>query len=111
MSIEYKYEIVSVDETARCMEVVYTAEGHQTLNIGARLPYAGESLEAVVQMFSPVRFWEEQQLVVEVPLVGTQGRVTSASLAAQAVPEVAESAQAGDTIYTVGTGSVVVSRV
>jgi hypothetical protein len=79
MSITYTYEIVAVDETARVMEVVYTAEGHPTQHIGARLPYEGESLEAVIEMYSPVRFWEELQLVVVAPAVGVTGVIAPPS--------------------------------
>lgn len=73
MSITYSYEIIAVNEAARCMEIVYTAEGHQTMHIGARLPYEGETLEQIIRMYEPVRYWEEQQLVVVVPQIGTVG--------------------------------------
>ena len=79
MSIAYTYEIVSVDQAARCMEVVYTSAGRQTMHIGARLPYEGEPLELVVDMYSPVRYWEEQEATVVVPAVGTSGTVTPPS--------------------------------
>lgn len=73
MNIGYSYEIVSVDEQARCMEIVYSAEGHQTLHVGARLPYVGETVEQIVRMYEPTRFWEEQKLEVVVPAVGEAG--------------------------------------
>lgn len=73
MSITYSYEIIAVNEAARCMEIVYTADGHQTMHIGARLPYEGETVEQIVRMYEPVRYWEEQQLSVVVPQVGTTG--------------------------------------
>lgn len=73
MSIIYSFEIIAVDEQARCMEIVYTANGHQTMHIGARLPYEGETLEQIVRMYEPVRYWEEQQLAVVVPQVGATG--------------------------------------
>ena len=75
MSIAYNYEIIAVDQAARCMEVVYTAEGRQTMHIGARLPYEGEELEAVIAMYSPVPFWLEQERAVQVPQVGTAGAI------------------------------------
>lgn len=75
MSITYSYQIISVDEAARCMEVVYTAEGHQTMHIGARLPFEGEALEAVISQFAPVAYWQELQRPVLVPQVGTTGVV------------------------------------
>lgn len=75
MSIEYAYEIIKVDEAARCMEIVYSAAGHQTMYIGARLPYEGETLEQIVAMHSPVAYWEEQARPVVLPQVGSSGTV------------------------------------
>ena len=75
MNIAYNYEIISVDPAARCMEVVYTSEGRQTMHIGARLPYEGEELEAVIAMYSPVAYWLEQERAVQVPQVGTAGAI------------------------------------
>lgn len=76
MSIEYTYEIVSADAQARCMEILYTAAGYPQQRISARLPYEGESLEAVVAMYSPVRYWEELNAAVSVPEVGISGTMT-----------------------------------
>ena len=76
--ITFTYEIVNVDENARCMEVVYSSEGRQTVHIGARLPYEGESLESVIQAFAPVPFWREQETPVVVPEVGTSGQISVA---------------------------------
>ena len=76
MSIKYTYEIIRVDKEARNMEIVYSAEGHQTMHIGARLPYEGESLEAIVEMYSPVNYWFEQAATVVEPLVGTKGTIS-----------------------------------
>lgn len=75
MSIEFKYTIVNVDKAARCMEVVYEAEGHQTMHIGARLPFEGETLESVIRMFAPVSLWVQAMTPVVVPQVGASGVV------------------------------------
>ena len=75
MSITYTYEIINVDPQARCMEIVYRSEGRQTMHISARMPYVGESLEAVVQMFSPVAYWLEQETPVAEVQAGTAGAV------------------------------------
>lgn len=79
MSIQYTYEVIKVDEAARCMEVVYSAEGHPTMHIGARLPYAGETLEEIIAMYSPVAYWEERQRQVVLPAVGATGTVNPAA--------------------------------
>jgi hypothetical protein len=76
MSIEYTYEIVRVDPVARVMEVAYSADGHQTMNVGARLPFEGEALEDVIKMYAPVPLWIELATPVSVPQVGTAGTVT-----------------------------------
>jgi hypothetical protein len=76
MSIKYNYEIISVDEAARCMEIVYSAEGHQTMHISARLPFQGESLDDVIKAFAPVPLWIELATPVVAPQVGTSGTVT-----------------------------------
>lgn len=68
MSIKYSYNIVSVDQAARCMEVVYSSVGRQTLHIGARLPYEDETLEAVIAMYAPIAYWLEQERQVQTPL-------------------------------------------
>jgi hypothetical protein len=75
MNITYTYEIISVDEAARCMEVVYSAEGHQTMHISARLPFEGESLEAVIKAFAPVPLWLELATPVVAPQVGLSGTI------------------------------------
>ena len=75
MSITYTYTIIAVDETARCMEIVYSAEGHQTMHVGARLPYEGETLEQVISMYAPVPYWEEKTRAVVLPTVGVSGVV------------------------------------
>jgi Domain of unknown function (DUF4376) len=69
--IPYSYEIIKVDQQARVMEVVYTSPGRQTMRISARLPFVGESLEAVVDAFGPVAYWREQEAAVVVPALGT----------------------------------------
>ena len=76
MSITYTYEIIKVDEAARCMEVVYSSAGRQTTHIGARLPYQGESLEAIIQMYAPVAYWREEEATVVAPAIGVGGSVT-----------------------------------
>lgn len=88
MQIQYTYKIVSVDEAARVMEIIYSSAGRQTMHIGARLPYEGESLEAVVAMYSPVRYWEEQELRVVIPEVGTTGVLVSIPPPPPNTPEV-----------------------
>lgn len=76
MRIDYTYKIINADKTARCMEIVYTADGHETLHIGARLPYEGEELEAIIRMYAPISYWIEKTKNVIVPEIGYTGSIT-----------------------------------
>ncbi len=87
MSIPYTYEIIAVDEAARCMEVVYSAEGHQTMHIGARLPFEGEPLEAVIKAFAPVPLWLEMATPVVAPQVGVSGVIEPEIVVVESEPE------------------------
>jgi hypothetical protein len=80
MNITYTYEIIVVDQAARCMEVVYTSEGNPTMHIGARLPYEGETVEAVVKMYAPLRYWEEQKTPTVTVNVGQSGTISPNSV-------------------------------
>lgn len=73
--IIYTYEIIAVDEAARCMEVVYTSEAHGVMHVGARLPYEGEALEQIIAMFAPVQEWRLRDMAVVAPAVGVTGEL------------------------------------
>lgn len=89
MSISYKYTITNVDEAARCMEVVYEANGYQTMHIGARLPFEGEPLEAIVEMYAPVSYWEQSSKPVATVQAGFSGVVEVAPITPPDAAEVA----------------------
>lgn len=76
MNIEYKYEIVSVNEAAKAMEVIYTSEGNPTMHIGTRIPFEGESLEGVIQAYAPIAYWRELKLPNIPVSVGESGNIT-----------------------------------
>ena len=69
--IEYTYNIISVDQEARCMEVVYSAPGRQTFHIGARLPYENETLGTILQMYAPIPQWLEVEQKTQAPEVSS----------------------------------------
>jgi hypothetical protein len=73
MNINFSYEIFSVNEQARCMEIIYSAAGYPTQHIGARLPYEGEELETIIRMYAPIILWNEMKKNVVVPEVGVSG--------------------------------------
>lgn len=84
--INYTYQITSVDESARCMEIVFSSEGRQTMFVGARLPFEGEAIEDVVKMYAPISYWLDLEKSVAAPQVGHSGEIT----VSVATPDVAE---------------------
>ena len=77
MNIDYTYKIAEVDVAAKCMVVVYSAEGHESMHIGAPLPFEGEVLEDVIRNYAPVPLWIARVTPVTVPLVGATGVLSS----------------------------------
>lgn len=86
IQIPYTYEVVLVDEAARCMEIVYTSDGRQAMHIGARLPFQGESVEDVVKLYAPLAYWDEQERAVIQVQTGLTGSV--APTPASSIPTV-----------------------
>ena len=89
MSINYTYEIINVNVEARCMEIVYSADGYPTQHVSTRIPYEGESLETVVRTMSPVTYWNELQRNIVPPSVGYSGEIKEADEAAEIAAAVA----------------------
>lgn len=73
--ISYSFKVLKVDKPAKAMEIEYSAPGKETVLVGARLPYLGESLDSIVAMYAPTRYWEEKELEVEDIVEGIYGTV------------------------------------
>lgn len=72
--IPYTYEVI--ESTPQGLVLRYTSLGRDPINIGTRLPYAGESLDAVAAQYSPVAFWLDQDAEKVQPPVGAGGGFT-----------------------------------
>lgn len=70
------FEITSVNETLRCMDVVFRATGQPDVLVGARMPFEGEDLNILVSSFAPIAYWEDLAKQVVPVTVGTIGTVT-----------------------------------
>ena len=67
MKVKYSYKIINVDKETNSMEIVYTSEKYGVLHVGARLPWEGETVEQIVEMYNPSLFWlESENPVVDV---------------------------------------------
>lgn len=75
-NITYTYAIENINEAARCMEIVYSSTGHQTLRVGARLPFDDETLSDIVEMYNPVAQWLQDAKTVVVPTTELTGSKT-----------------------------------
>jgi hypothetical protein len=60
------------------MEIIYSNATYGTLNISTRLPYEGETLEQLVEMYAPISYWLEQDrkpIQVKVGTIGMSSRI------------------------------------
>jgi hypothetical protein len=88
-TINYTYEITRVDPDAKAMDIVYTSPEHGTMLVGARMPWEGETLDGIVQMYAPVRYWVERTLAVAAVQEGASGEVVADLTGGSAGPLVA----------------------
>ena len=72
-TITYTYEITRVDPDAKAMDILYTSPEYGTMLVGARMPWEGETVDMIANMYSPVRYWVEQTLAVASVSVGAAG--------------------------------------
>lgn len=86
--LSYTYEIKSVSQQGRFMEVVYFVEGKDPVTVGVRLPFENESLEAVIYNHSPVRYFIEEMTPVADVRPGTTGSYTVPEKTLQLVKEI-----------------------
>lgn len=70
------YEITAVNEQQRCMEVMFHATNQPDVLVGARMPFEGEDLTALISSFAPIGYWEDLAKQVVPVTVGTTGAVT-----------------------------------
>lgn len=83
----FTFVVTSVDEAARCMDVVYTADGYEPVPVGVRAPVEGEDLSEVIARAAPIYVWDEidrARAPLALPVVGTAGRIEAS--APQEVP-------------------------
>lgn len=75
MIVQYAYNIISVNTEAKCMEVVYSADGYETTTVGTMLPYDDEPLENVIRAYAPIQQWVNSKRTYANPQVGTSGTI------------------------------------
>jgi len=69
----YTYEVTEVSPDTKTMLIVYTSAEYGTITVSARMPWEGETVEAIAYMYSPLRYWIEQTLPVATVEVGATG--------------------------------------
>lgn len=89
--MNYSYEVVRVDQDAKCMDVEFTAEGFDPIVVGVRLPTVGENVDLVIQSFAPHSMWNPQVIEYASVSVGASGSYTAPS--AEQVQQEIENAQ------------------
>jgi hypothetical protein len=85
-TISYTYEITRVDPDAKAMDILYTSPEYGTTLVGARMPWDGETVEQIAQMYSPVRNWIERTLAVSSVSVGAAGDLSVVLVAPDTPP-------------------------
>ena len=85
-TISYTYEIIRVDPDAKVMDILYSSPEYGTTLVGARMPWDGEAVEQIAQMYSPVRSWIERTLPVAAVSAGASGDLSVVLVAPDTPP-------------------------
>ncbi len=89
---KFTYLVTRTDPDARCMDVLYVADGYEPVLVGVRAPVAGEDRDQLLKQCAPTGIWDAidiEKLPMDMPEVGTSGRIEPPVLAvAEPVPEI-----------------------
>lgn len=72
-TLDYSYEIVSVNTENNFMEVKYMSPGKQDVTVGVHLPIQGVSLDDHLKSYAPMNVWNMVSTRTYAPQVGTKG--------------------------------------
>ena len=75
--MKYSYEILSVDESAKMMEVKFFSENETDVIVSCDIPLAGVDIKAHLNNYAPIQFWELRTAVVQSPVAGSTGDIWS----------------------------------
>ena len=107
MTLSYTYRVLSTDLQAGGMTVRYEHNGFPPVDVGVRLPIAGEPLEAVIMAAAPSYLWTPTPTLVA-PDVGTQGTIGPAATTALEMVREARLAELAGWRYGIETGGITV---
>jgi hypothetical protein len=73
--MKFSYEIVSVNENAKSMDVRFTADGHAPFLVGVPMPKVGEDIREIMAAFAPISMWQQRAAEVQSVTAGATGEV------------------------------------
>lgn len=76
MITSYTYKILSANPAMAAMTVEFSSPGYPTVEVGARMPYVGESLDEFMASVAPIGYWLDSQKTVANVQVGATVAVT-----------------------------------
>jgi hypothetical protein len=57
MITQFTYEIVSVNQETKTMEISFSANNAETFLVGAKIPLVTEDLDTVIRSYAPLHHW------------------------------------------------------
>jgi hypothetical protein len=71
----YTYEVVETSTEKRTITVLYTSEGRESVTTEIRYPYVGEDLDLLLQRYSPVTKWVDDERTLGEVVLGTKKEI------------------------------------
>ena len=71
MITSYTYKITSTNPDLAAMTVEFSAPDYPTVEVGARMPFVGESMSDLIASIAPIGYWLDSKKAVAAVSVGT----------------------------------------
>jgi hypothetical protein len=71
MTKPYTYKITETSDLGMVIE--YKTQGHDPIQVAARLPFQGENIADVIHSYAPLGMWEVLEKTTVIPDVGIEG--------------------------------------
>jgi hypothetical protein len=74
--INYTFAVTRTDTDRKVMEVRYTADGFEPVDVGMPIPLVGQDLTQMIQQYAPSSMWENSIATFQTVNVGHSGTLT-----------------------------------
>lgn len=86
--IDYSYEVIRKDTDNKVMDVKFSADGYESIEVGMPIPTVDENFEEKIRQSAPIGLWLQSKAEYQDIQEGLKGTVTNTETEAAALSNV-----------------------